>query len=194
MTRFQRTTSPATRLLLCGALLALLGACSSTPMTPTAATPPQAAAPVVAPAGPSQPPAAQPKPAAASTVATVTLPAYLDPKSPISTDRSVYFDFDAYTVGPDYSALLERHSKFLLANPAVAIKIAGNADERGSSEYNLALGQRRAEAVQRAMKVYGVKETQMEPISFGKEKPKAAGHDEAAWAQNRRADLQYPGR
>ncbi len=129
-----------------------------------------------------------------SNVATVTLPAYLDPKSSISTDRSVYFDFDGFTVKPEYTVLVERHGKFLASNPGVAIKIEGNTDERGGSEYNLALGQKRAEAVLRALRIYGVKDSQMEAISWGESKPKSSGHDEAAWAQNRRDDLQYPTR
>ena len=127
-----------------------------------------------------------------STVATVTLPAYLDPKSSISAERSVYFDFDDFIIKSEYTGLLERHSKFLASNPKVAIKVEGNSDERGGSEYNLALGQKRAEAVLRALKVYGVKDSQMEATSWGKSKPKASGHDEAAWAQNRRDDIQYP--
>jgi peptidoglycan-associated lipoprotein len=76
----------------------------------------------------------------------------------------------------------------------VAVKIEGNCDERGSAEYNLALGQKRAESVRQSLKVYGVKDTQLEAVSWGSEKPKAQGHDESAWAQNRRADVQYPGR
>jgi peptidoglycan-associated lipoprotein len=133
-------------------------------------------------------------PTPSSTVATASLPAYLDPKSDISTGRSVYFDFDKALVKPEFSGLVERHGKYLTTNPKVSIKIEGNTDERGSAEYNLALGQKRAEAVRQALKVYGVKEMQMEAISWGSEKPKTAGHDESAWAQNRRADLQYPNR
>ena len=170
-------------------LACLLAACSSTPVTPPA--PAKTAAPAQAPAAPA-PVAATPTPAPASTVATVTLPAYLDSTSPISRDRSVYFDFDDFAIKPDYTALIERHGKYLSTNPKLAIKIEGNADERGSAEYNLALGQKRADAVLRALKIYGVKDSQLEAISWGKEKPKAAGHDESAWAQNRRADLQYP--
>jgi peptidoglycan-associated lipoprotein len=74
----------------------------------------------------------------------------------------------------------------------VSIKIEGNTDERGGAEYNLALGQKRAEAVSRALKIFGVKDAQMEAVSFGKEKPKVLGHDDASYAQNRRADLDYP--
>ncbi len=182
------TVKTATSLI---ALAALLGACSSTPVQPTApAQPVVATAPAPAPA-PAPTPAA-PKPTAASTVATVTLPAYLDPKSAISTTRSVYFDFDDYSIKPEFGALVEQHGKYLASQPALAIKIEGNADERGSTEYNLALGQKRAQAVLKALNIYGARDSQMEAISWGEEKPRAAGHDESAWAQNRRADLQYP--
>lgn len=178
------------------ALLAMIGlglaACSSTPVTP-AATPgkaPMAAAP--APAPTPAPTAAAPRPAPASTVATVSLPEYLDPKSSISSQRSVYFEFDVFAIRGEDAPLIERHGKYLTSHPAVAIKIEGNTDERGGVEYNLALGQKRAESVSRALRIYGVKDAQMEAISWGESKPRATGHDEAAWAQNRRADLQYP--
>jgi len=178
----------STRALALCAFAALLAACSSTPTTAPASTAP--AAPTAAAPAPATP--AAPKPAAASTVTTVSLPDYLDPKNPLSANRSVYFDFDDYSIKQDYVPLIERHGKYLSSHPSVAIKIEGNADERGSAEYNLALGQRRAQAVLGALKVYGVKDAQMEAVSWGEERPKAAGHDEASWAQNRRADLSYP--
>lgn len=166
-------------------LTAVLAACSSTPVAQAPAAP----APVATPA---KAPAPAPAPVAASQVATVSVPAHLDPKSDIYTSRSFYFGFDDAMLKSDSTSLIERHGKYLVANPKLAIRIEGNTDERGSAEYNLALGQKRAEAVRQALKVYGVKDAQMEAISWGKEKPKAMGHDESAWAQNRRADLQYP--
>ena len=175
-----------------GALILITGGvlagCSSTPVAPMSA-PVAAAAPMPArtPA-----PAAPQRPVASSTVATVTLPPYLDPNNPISTQRSVYFDFDVYSIRPDETSLIERHGKFLQSQKALSIKIEGNADERGGAEYNLALGQKRADAVLRALEIYGVKDSQLEAVSWGKEHPKATGHDEAAWAENRRADLVYP--
>lgn len=163
----------------------LLVACSSTPVEPVAtATPPVTTLPAANPA------------ANQATVAAVAVAAplapYLDPQSRLYKERSVYFDFDQSVVKPDATSLLELHGKFLATHPAVAIKIEGNTDERGGAEYNLALGQKRAEAVLKALKIFGVKDAQMEAVSFGKEKPKALGHDEAAYAQNRRADLDYP--
>jgi peptidoglycan-associated lipoprotein len=177
------------------ALLAVLGlglaACSSTPVTPTEA-PSKAPVAAAAPASLPAPPAAAPRQMPASTVATVSLPEYLDPKSGISSQRSVYFDFDVFAIRAEDAALIERHGRYLASHPAVAIEIEGNTDERGGAEYNLALGQKRAESVLRALRVYGLKDTQMEAVSWGESKPRAAGHDEAAWAQNRRVDLEYP--
>jgi peptidoglycan-associated lipoprotein len=132
------------------------------------------------------------KPAPATTVQAKALPAHLDPNSAVSRERSVYFDFDRAVVKPEATSLIQNHGKYLAANPGLAIRIEGNADERGSSEYNLALGNKRAEAVRAALKLVGAKDGQMESISYGELRPKATGHDEAAWSQNRRADLQYP--
>lgn len=167
----------------------LLVACSSTPVAPPAvvkAAPPASAAP----AGAANQAANQAT--VAATAAATPLTPYLDPASRLYKERSVYFDFDQAAVKPDAAPLMELHGKFLATHPAVSIKIEGNTDEQGGSEYNLALGQKRAQAVLRALKIYGVKDSQMEAVSFGKEKPKAAGHDETAYAQNRRADLDYP--
>lgn len=113
-----------------------------------------------------------------------------DPKSALAK-RSVYFDFDAYTVKDEYKPLVTSHADHLSHHKDRKIVIQGNTDERGSSEYNLALGQKRAEAVRRSLMAMGVAGEQMEAISFGKEKPKATGSDEAAWAENRRADIVY---
>jgi peptidoglycan-associated lipoprotein len=127
---------------------------------------------------------------ASSTVASV-LADHLNPNSAISKERSVYFDFDKFDIKADQAAVVERQGKYLASNGALKVRVEGNADERGGREYNLALGQKRAEAVVRGLKAYGVKDGQAEPVSFGSEKPKAEGHDEAAWAQNRRADVAY---
>ncbi|AGW91536.1 MULTISPECIES: peptidoglycan-associated lipoprotein Pal [Cupriavidus] len=113
-----------------------------------------------------------------------------DPNSPLAK-RSVYFDFDSYSVKSDYQGMLTEHAKYLGSNKGRKILIQGNTDERGTSEYNLALGQKRAEAVRRSLGSMGVPDGQMEAVSLGKEKPKATGHDEASWAENRRADINY---
>jgi peptidoglycan-associated lipoprotein len=115
-----------------------------------------------------------------------------DPRSPLSK-RSVYFDFDSYALKDEYKPLIEAHGKYLQTNRNARMTIQGNADERGSREYNIALGQRRADAVKRTMLLYGATDAQVETVSFGKEKPRNAGHDEAAWAENRRDDMVYAG-
>ena len=151
--------------------VALLSACSSTKLESTQASDAKAAAP-------------------ASAVASVVAD-HLNPNSAISKERSVYFGFDQVDIKADQAGVVERQGKYLSTNGALKVRVEGNADERGGREYNLALGQKRAEAVVRGLKAYGVKDSQAEPVSFGSEKPKAEGHDEAAWAQNRRADVAY---
>lgn len=114
-----------------------------------------------------------------------------NPESPLATQRSVYFEYDSYTVPEQYRNTVEMHASYLLKNPNNTIRIEGNADARGGTEYNLALGQRRSDAVGRMMNIMGVSSTQIETISFGKERPKALGHTEADYAENRRADITY---
>jgi peptidoglycan-associated lipoprotein len=126
----------------------------------------------------------------ANAVQQVNVDPLNDPNSPLAK-RSIYFDFDSYAVRDDYQPLLQQHSQYLKSHPGRHVLIQGNTDERGTSEYNLALGQKRAEAVRRAMSLLGVADSQMEAVSLGKEKPQATGHDESSWAQNRRADLAY---
>lgn len=113
-----------------------------------------------------------------------------DPKG-VLAKRSVYFDYDSYVVRDDGKPVVENHSAYLNKNNGRKILIQGNTDERGGTEYNLALGQKRAEAVRKAMAALGVAESQMEAVSLGEEKPKAMGSNEAAWAENRRADIVY---
>lgn len=113
-----------------------------------------------------------------------------DPQG-VLAKRSVYFDFDSYIVKPEFQQVVENHAKYLKNNQGRKIIIQGNTDDRGGAEYNLALGQKRAEAVRKSLSLLGVPESQMEAVSLGKEKPKALGNDEAAWAENRRADIVY---
>jgi peptidoglycan-associated lipoprotein len=115
-----------------------------------------------------------------------------DPKSPLSK-RSVYFDLDSYVVKDEYKALLEQHARFLAKNTSYKMLIQGNADERGSREYNLALGQKRAEAVKKALMLLGAKEAQLESVSLGEERPACGEATESCWAQNRRGDMLYSG-
>lgn len=113
-----------------------------------------------------------------------------DPASPLSK-RSIYFQYDSFVIQPEYQATVEAHARYLSTNKSKRVVVEGNTDERGSREYNLALGQKRADAVRRALATLGVDDTQMESISFGEEKPRALGADEASMAENRRADLSY---
>ncbi len=113
-----------------------------------------------------------------------------DPNSTLAK-RSVYFDFDSFVVKSDYQGLVEAHGRYLVANKTRRITVEGNADERGSREYNLALGQKRAEAVKSRLSLLGVASEQVDAVSFGEERPRAKGKDEAAYAENRRADVVY---
>ncbi len=137
---------------------------------------------------------AQPSGTARAQVASTALPEHLDPNSALSRERSVFFAFDDSNLATEYMPLVERHARYLATNAGVAVRIEGHADERGGPEYNLALGQRRAEAVARSLRLLGVAGTRVEAVSYGEERPKAAGHEEAAWSQNRRADIAYPSR
>jgi peptidoglycan-associated lipoprotein len=113
-----------------------------------------------------------------------------DPQG-VLAKRSIYFDLDSYTVKDEFKSVVENHARYLVAHKDRKVVVQGNTDERGGSEYNLALGQKRAEAVRRALVLLGVSDSQIEAVSFGKEKPKALGSDDAAYAENRRADIAY---
>ena len=113
------------------------------------------------------------------------------PDAGLLAQRSVFFDYDSFTIRPEAQPILQAHAKNLAANRGRKVTLEGNTDERGGREYNLALGQKRAQAVAQALAVLGVVESQMEPVSFGNEKPKATGSSEADYAQNRRVDLNY---
>lgn len=110
---------------------------------------------------------------------------------PASVGRIIYFDYDSYLVQPEFAATLEAHAKFLKQDAKRRVILQGHTDERGGREYNLALGQKRAEAVRRSLNVLGVDDAQQEAVSFGKEKPAVMGSDEAAHAKNRRVELSY---
>lgn len=119
----------------------------------------------------------------------------LDPKNPASplAQRRILFDFDSSAIRDEYRSLLEAHAQYLKKEKTAKAILQGHADERGSREYNLALGQRRAESVYKALTLLGVPEEQMEAVSLGEEKPVAEGHDEDAWKQNRRTEILYQG-
>jgi peptidoglycan-associated lipoprotein len=110
---------------------------------------------------------------------------------PANVARVIYFDYDSYVIKPEFQRAIEEHARFLKAGNSRKIVVEGHTDERGGREYNLALGQRRSEAVRRALALLGVTDAQVEAVSFGKEKPAQPGADESAWAQNRRAEIAY---
>lgn len=110
---------------------------------------------------------------------------------PTNVSRLVFFDYDSYVIKPEAQPIIEAHARFLRTNGQRRVALEGHTDERGGREYNLALGQRRAEAVRRALGLLGVGDAQLEAVSFGKEKPAATGSDESAWSQNRRVEISY---
>lgn len=167
------------KLALAFAATALISACS---------TPPKVEEKAPVPVAEVVPPKAPEVRAVVPVVAEVD--PLNDPKG-VLANRSVYFDFDSYAVKSDFDALLSAHAKYLASHTAHKILVQGNTDERGGREYNLALGQKRAVAVTKSLSALGVAGTQMEAVSLGKEKPKAMGKDDAAYAQNRRADIVY---
>ena len=184
----------AFRTLIALSAAAVLAACSSAPIEPPAA--PVKPVVVKTPTGPqggSGAGAASTGVAGATAGGAMSLPAAaaaLAAGTP--RQRSVYFDFDNFTIDPADQRMLAQHAKVLNAYPTVNVRLEGHADDRGSSEYNLALGQRRAEAVKRALAILGVRENQMQATSWGEEKPVAAGENEYAWSRNRRAEIVYP--
>jgi len=176
--------------VIAAAYLAALGGCSTQPSAPvddqsTAAAAAAAAKPGTTTSG-----------ATTSGISGTSTGAGGNPlKDPnnVLSKRSVYFEFDSFVVEDKYKALVESHAKYLSGNRAAKVTLQGNTDERGSREYNIALGQKRAEAVKRVMVLMGAQDVVIETVSYGKEKPKREGHDEAAWAENRRVDIVYFG-
>lgn len=174
------------RLALCLVVAALAAGCASKEKQPDAAVTDRSTA--TTPSTP-KPPTSTTTPRTAEPVAGNPLK---DPNN-ILSKRSVYFDFDSNAVKDEYRNLVQAHARYMNDKRDSRIRIEGNCDERGSREYNLALGQRRAEAVKKVMTVLGVQDNRVETVSFGEEKPAAQGHDEQSWAQNRRADIRYAG-
>jgi peptidoglycan-associated lipoprotein len=168
------------KIILSIILVNLLAACASEkskevvnePTAAPAAT--ETAAPATA--------AAEPAPVATEATAANT-------EATAPAERSVYFPFDVDVVQAADRATIQAHGVFLGKNKTAKVRVEGYADERGSSEYNLALGQRRANNVKKLLVLSGAKASQIETVSYGEEKPRATGHDEASWSQNRRADI-----
>jgi peptidoglycan-associated lipoprotein len=184
LTRIYQT---ATRLAAASMLVALV-ACSSTKLNDV---------PVVDKRGTAVQPAAGASAADGSQVGQRDVkPGTIDTNQanaagPANVAKVIYFDYDSYAIKPEFQSAVDAHAKFLIANKGRKVAIEGHTDERGGREYNLALGQKRAETVRRALVLLGATDAQIEAVSFGKEKPAAPGSDEASWAQNRRAEISY---
>ncbi|HUQ76230.1 MAG TPA: peptidoglycan-associated lipoprotein Pal [Burkholderiales bacterium] len=171
----------------------LLGACATTEeQKPAAGAPVQSATKP----GAATPRAVEPqtitkvetgKPAASSAFAALK-----DPNNILSR-RSVYFDYDKFEIKDDFRKLVEAHAKFLKDNPSAKMLIQGNADDRGSREYNVGLGQRRSDSVKKMLTLLGAREDQIESVSLGEEKPMCTDASEGCWAKNRRGDMLYSG-
>ena len=157
----------------------VLAACSSTPLEQAPVGQPGAAA------------NASTAPAASTVAPVAAARAPEGAPGPANASRIVYFDYDSATIRPEFRNVIEAHALYLARHQDRKLVIAGHTDERGGREYNLALGQQRAEAVRRAMELLGAGKAQVEAISFGEEKPVSAVHEETAWSRNRRAELGY---
>ena len=171
-------------------IVSVLAACSSAPIAPASTPAANATASTTTPA-----PASTTTPSPAPQSNAETLAARLRRQEATDLNaKSVFFDFDDYTIKPTYNELLHRQADFLKASTTDHLTVQGNTDERGGSEYNLALGQKRAEAVRKALVVLGAPDDRIEATSFGKEKPRAACHEESCWSQNRRDDFVNAGK
>ena len=171
------------KLVISVVLVNLLVACANQPPKT-----PEATAPVPAPATPAE---TTPAPEASTTTTPLADVDSMSDSASLLAKRSIYYPFDVSAVQDADKPVVAAHAKYLSEHPDHKVRVEGNTDERGSNEYNLALGQRRADSVKQMLIVGGTKASQIETASYGEEKPKATGHDEASWSQNRRSDIKY---
>ena len=176
-----------------GLIAAALAGCSTTPSTEAPVDDKSAAGAAGAGAGGAQTGGAGAGGVTGSALGSGAGGTPLRDPNNILSKRSVYFDYDSFVVKDEYRPLVEAHARYLQQNRNARATVQGNTDERGSREYNIALGQKRADSVKRMMTLLGATESQIETVSFGKEKPKNPGHDESAYAENRRDDILYSG-
>ena len=169
---------------------ALLAACGSAVKLDNVPVEDKSGTPVTQ-LGTSSSPGSESGSAGKSSVASVDLGKTSQDAAAQAGARVIYFDYDSFAINPEYQTVVESHSRYIKADRNRKAAIEGHTDERGGREYNLALGQKRAEAVKRALGLLGVNDAQVEAVSFGKEKPAAQGADEAAFAKNRRAEIAY---
>lgn len=159
----------------------LLSACSTTPQKTAEPTAAPAPAPVASkPAEVQTQPVAAPAETEAEKLKQIIM---------TLANNSVYFDFDKFVIKPEYMDTIKRNYEALKANPSLAVQLQGNCDERGSAEYNIALGQKRADAVRKALIALGIDASKLSTISYGKEKPRCTEHNEKCWSENRRVDF-----
>lgn len=176
------------KILAVGMLAALLSACGGGTKAPTdISIEDRSAEQGAAGAAGAEGATAQPLPDQEGVLA---YPMTDDPASPLSK-RVVYFDYDKSEVQDEFRPIVQAHAQFLAANPRARVTLEGHTDERGSREYNIALGERRAEAVRRLMLFMGASDSQIQTVSYGEERPAAMGHDDSAWQQNRRVEIIY---
>ena len=168
----------------------ILAACATSPGSEQGGAPVEGAQPGGKPSGVETTPVAPVQ--GGGAVGESPFAALKDPNSPLSK-RSVYFDYDKFDIKEQYRSLVEAHAKFLRDNPTAKMLIQGNADERGSREYNVGLGQRRSDSLKKMLTLLGAREDQIESVSLGEEKPACSEHDEECWAKNRRDDMLYNG-
>ena len=175
------------RLIWSMSMVVMLAACSSEPTKEQEGAAVEERKPQVVDRAPVKP--ADTKPLTDKPVGSSAL---TDPNN-ILSKRSIFFDYDSNIVKDEFKPIVTAHARYLQQNPSTKMRVEGNADERGSREYNLALGQRRADAVKQMLQLLGAKAEQVESVSFGEEKPRCSEAAENCWSQNRRGDLAYPG-
>jgi peptidoglycan-associated lipoprotein len=172
-------------IIAAASLVALFAACSTTEEKP-GAKPDAAAAPAPEASG-------RKAPTVDVTARGGGGAAALKDPNNILSKRQIFFEYDKFEIKDEYKGLVEAHAKYLRENPGAKMLIQGNADERGSREYNVSLGQRRSDTVKRALVLLGAKDGQIESVSLGEEKPVCSDHAEGCWAKNRRDDMLYNG-
>lgn len=178
------------KFLIAAAMVAVLAGCSTQPSAPVDD---QSAAAAAAGAKPGTSTSGTTPSGVSGTATGAGAMSPLKDPNNILSKRSVYFEFDSFVVEDKYKAQVDAHARYLTGNKTAKVTLQGNTDERGSREYNIALGQKRAEAVKRVLVLMGAQDVVIETVSYGKEKPRREGHDEAAWAENRRVDIIYVG-
>jgi peptidoglycan-associated lipoprotein len=184
-----------TSLLTAVAAAVLIAGCSTTQEDPSQSGGAPVIDPVTGKPAPKGKPTAQPQKVPGVDLTSKASPGEADPrlKTGILARRSIYYDYDQFDIKDEYRGLVEAHAKYLRENPAARVLVQGNTDERGSREYNVGLGQRRSDGVKKMLVLLGARDSQIEAVSLGEEKPQAEGHDESAWSKNRRSDILYGG-